>query len=392
MSFNEEEDEFQIDSFSFYFIFKIVFSCFLLFVFTQSKYFTHFFTTCSIHHKIISFFQIHSSAIDCMNFSYSDIPSPNCIYSNFSHRWQSFQKMKSVSFDHKVTHCFAYQCGTWSYDPFLKEFHNKSIYYFGPFVPCFTNWFLLQRFEPHRRWNRLQRLYSVFDPQTLMLTLIASDKGLGGGNYPYEFKNHRNMFVLSTAAYHVPIPMILMPLSPLPYIKPKFHFAFFGSVYYFRVPLFEYLKKKLGANLYLGSGQNWIEFSRRVEILISPRGYGRQTFRHYEIIDLRLVPFFIDDIHTFHPYENSTLLWNQIAFFGKWQSIGKDIQVGLNSSSKQLNNLRRISSRYHYSHFTFEALIDQIQRMMLSWYDDSDLRCKEFTDPNFCGPEIPDDN
>jgi hypothetical protein len=95
-----------------------------------------------------------------------------------------------------------------------------------------------------------------------------------------------------------------------------------------------------------------------------------------------MVPFIISDDYSFLPFENSTMNYDLFSFRLKMNQFHlTKIQVDP-ISPNQPKLMRKYSIRYRNSHFVYQGVFDQIQRFMLTGYEDSDLRCHEYRESN----------
>lgn len=121
-----------------------------------------------------------------------------------------------------------------------------------------------------------------------------------------------------------------------PFIKPrkKYLFSFVGRIntHEIRKEIFSILDKK--NNIFLEKNNigthKFVKTILKSYVVISPRGYGGNSFRFYEAMQLGSIPFLVGDIDT-RPFKNQ-IEWDKCSFYAK----------DISQFKKMINNIEEI--------------------------------------------------
>jgi hypothetical protein len=191
-----------------------------------------------------------------------------------------------------------------------------------------------------------------------------------------------NLLILSSSSHgNVPIPEMHNIFSVVKPLTPVRRFIFLGNLgnHKIRKKMDHWFKNNFGHEYYSGSSRNWVEEYRRSEIILSPRGNSRGCFRHYEILQMGLVPLIINDNKDWLPYKNSSLPWDDMIFMSSYAKLDNIKLLIANVSSEKISKMRETILRYRESHFTYEGIMNQVKLFMNSWDLESDLRCDVYS-------------
>lgn len=324
----------------------------------------------------------HKTALKCIReskspFGYSDVPiqSKEARKRHYSELTRLMEPFWSVP-----EHFFAGYRGPWLDSKWRNYFINRSVDDFGPFIPVFTQW---EDILFRTKWNNnytheanasLMNLRRDF----LYVTVSMSDYGIQGNFSKKPLIPPNLLSIAGNGRAHMPIMLTKRPLKYVPLPQPKYLISFVGKTRGARIPIMAFFEKEFGKSFYNNLTNRWISISRQSVVGLSPRGKGRGCFRTTELLELGVIPVIIWDDHPWIPYLNSSLPWNDIAFF-----TGTSNLTNLPAELRQLNatridKMRSSILRYQKSHFSLEGTMHQILLFMKYGYTFSDLRCDTF--------------
>jgi hypothetical protein len=332
--------------------------------------------------KILSFSLVHNLALKCL--SGSPFGEPTAEYSTIHERSQQIKEFEPLlnifprhqhSSERGIHYCPEYM--------FTDYFRNKSDYFFGPFVPVFVNW-LWARFQISRDQvgrKPLADILSMIGNRYLMITRTWIECGID--TWPGVELNEEvpsNLLLFGSSEYsHIVLPYNLQDLSPLKMLKPKKRIIFSGTNRnYIRVRIKNKLQNIFPKEVFPDYIKDFPQHFRFISIIISPLGAVRNCYRTIELWQMGMIPWIIQDEHLVVPYWNSTVKMNHIMFFADYHQTTNTVQLLNSITEKNLSLMRKAVLRYRESHFRNGGVLDQIQRFMLTGYEDSDLRCTKY--------------
>lgn len=173
----------------------------------------------------------------------------------------------------------------------------------------------------------------------------------------------------------VPIPLIcsripqeLLP-EPLPRSKKTLLASFVGSVdtHPIRKEMCAQLEGKLGIELSTSAWSvdvsmqkvvNFVETTSASKFGLAPRGYGKSSFRLYEILQLGTVPVYISDDH-YLPWTDE-LSWRDFSILVRPGEISGLYDILSSLSEEEYSRLVENGRRVYESHFTLEGMFQNI--------------------------------
>eukprot|EP00434_Breviolum_minutum_P032932 symbB.v1.2.029133.t1/scaffold3148.1/size62448/2 len=201
-------------------------------------------------------------------------------------------------------------------------------------------------------------------------------------------KDMPNLLVLSSGGNgHVPLPLLKQPeepFPPTPMSSRRYFVSFIGSANMFnkgaRKPMKAQTEKwaektKKEVLVHLGGLKNWREIMQNSTLTFVPRGFGRNSFRCTEVLQMGRVPIYVwNDIPwTFYPN-----LWDNeiIGFSAQVGKIEETLDhIAKDVSLEQLERMEEKILSMRDTHFTYEGVMDQISKFMTGRDGGSDLRC-----------------
>lgn len=161
----------------------------------------------------------------------------------------------------------------------------------------------------------------------------------------------------------------------------KHKFCFMGSLQngQIRNKIALFLKNS-SYNYFIGKSSNWLDIYKQCQIILTPRGYGRTSFRLTEVLQLGFIIFITYYIYNemWLPYYNSNLKWEKMIFLSNIKDISNYFNDINNIKCSKLNQMKKIIISHYYSHFTIDAIFNHIILFMKYGFHGSDLRCGLF--------------
>jgi hypothetical protein len=253
---------------------------------------------------------------------------------------------------------------------FFKRFNEENNQSSRQYIDIFwTNIFCNAMFAGKQYENIQEHLDNILSPKGQYFTVSQFDDG------PFE-KFPDDTLIFSAGGNRegdniIPIPLICSSIpKELISNKEKTIFAsFVGSrnTHPIRMDMCKHLSGKEG---YVISAGNWStevpmnNFKRFLDITCSskfglaPRGYGRSSFRLYEILQLGTVPVYISDVH-YLPWTDE-LDWNDFCVPINEDEI-EDIDTILKSiDDAEYNKLLENGRTVYEEYFSLEGLFKNI--------------------------------
>jgi len=166
----------------------------------------------------------------------------------------------------------------------------------------------------------------------------------------------------------IPIPLICSPIKNIHYEKRDIFCSFVGSITHpIRHEMYQYLignpkyhinAKKWTSTITQDELNNFINITSRSIFCLSPRGYGRNSFRIYESMQLGAIPVIIYD-QKWLPFEDD-LDWDQFSVLIDSNNI-RNIDTILSSySDEKIKNMQKNLNYYWNSNFTMDSVCNKI--------------------------------
>ncbi|CAK9084216.1 unnamed protein product [Durusdinium trenchii] len=274
--------------------------------------------------------------------------------------------------------------------------------YSGPWVENHWIWNFSQRWRSRPEGTKLRDIFGPFIPIFApFVDLVVRQKGYPMGMMEILNKTMRkdvlnnrmtqaqmpNLLVLSAGGNgHVPIPLLKKPekrLMGLPLRSRRYFTSFVGSGFNNKA-VRETMKKvteqwaqQTGKEVFISlkTMNEWQDILTNTTVALSPRGFGRSSFRSGELFQMGRVPIYIWDDEPWLYYRE---LWEKevIGFATNIKSLGSTLDRVVSDMSK-LELIEANILRMRESHFTYEGIMDQISKFMTGRNGGSDLRCQK---------------
>jgi hypothetical protein len=244
----------------------------------------------------------------------------------------------------------------------------------------------------------VQDLNTLIRPNVLYLAVSQSDNG------PIDYDKggfdlgpvHGNILVLSSGGYgHVPLPLVHgdngHPTDlALPQLPPPLRFertlAFFGRITSDSrrqtIGNITEACSALNVSAHFGESGSWVEEMGVTRFNLAPRGFGRNSFRYTEIIQLGRVPVFLWDDVPWIPYEGTSLGADSLGLSAGLSHPGRPMYdlVSRAASMPEAEFQAKLAAvRGAREHFTFAGVLKQIELLLANPFSEepggSSLRC-----------------
>ncbi|KAH0791903.1 exostosin family protein [Histomonas meleagridis] len=271
--------------------------------------------------------------------------------------------------------CYAYYCGKQLEELWYDEFHNKPIEDFGIFVPIFVKYVNLYFGLPDQYGSFVNGLFKILNPNFLYITVSSYSDGIETVN---NLKVPENVFIVSGGGLgHVPFHIFLKEQPALNVSKePKYTTVFMGDKgrHDVRKKMIDICKQKLGEKFYTGFNDRWVKTYQDTKVILTPRGYGRNSFRFTEVLQMRMIPINIYSDIPWVPYYDS-INWSEIAFIIKIEQLNQTLDKIEKMSYEELEKMRRKILLLRDTHFTVKGALGQLANFMKYGFEGTDLRC-----------------
>jgi len=267
-----------------------------------------------------------------------------------------------------------YHTGEYLEEYFFKRWNQEKTETDRQYIDVFwTNNFCNSMFAGQQYHNIQEELDSILNKNGKYFTVSQFDDG--------PFENFPEDTLIFSAGGNregdniVPIPLICssIPKEWIPNKEKTIFASFIGSrnTHPIRMDMCNHLSGKEGYKISAGNWSTSVpidNFKRFIDITCSskfglaPRGYGKSSFRLYEILQLGTVPVYISDVH-YLPWTDE-LDWNDFCVPVNEDEIG-DIDAILKSINdveynKLLENGRKVYEEYFALEGMFKNIIKRI--------------------------------
>jgi len=263
-----------------------------------------------------------------------------------------------------------YHTGPYLEEYFFQRFNEENSQLSRQYIDIFwTNVFCSAMFAGQQYQNIQQQLDSILFSDGRYFTVCQFDDG------PFE-KFPDDTLIFSAGGNRVgnniiPIPLICssIPRELIPNKEKTIFASFVGSrnTHSIRMDMCNHLSGKEGYEISAGNWSTEVpmdNFKRFLDVTCSskfglaPRGYGRSSFRLYEILQLGTVPVYISDIH-YLPWTDE-LDWNDFCVPINEDEI-EDIDTILKSiDDVEYSRLLENGKKVYEDYFTLEGLFKNI--------------------------------
>lgn len=216
----------------------------------------------------------------------------------------------------------------------------------------------------------LQQALDKLDPSKSYFTVAQHDDAIRE-----RLPNNTISFNAGGNGGGIPIPLICSPIREelkMQNLKKDIFCSFVGSVTH---PIRSYLSQVLNVNskYYFHNRQwtssipsedlnNFIKITSRSVFALTPRGYGRSSFRLYEVMQLGTIPVFVYDIR-WCPWDDE-IDWNEFSVCVELKDIHNIDSILSSISEEKIKDMQSKLKYYWENYFTREAVCKQILKRL----------------------------
>lgn len=267
-----------------------------------------------------------------------------------------------------------YHTGEYLEEYFFKRWNEENIQTDRQYIDVFwTNNFCNSMFAGQQYENVQEQLDSVLSLDGKYFTVSQFDDG------PFE-KFPEDTLIFSAGGNRegdniIPIPLICSPISKelIPNKEKTILASFVGSIdtHPIRMDMCNHLSGKEGYEISAGNWSTTVpmdNFKRFLGITCSskfglaPRGYGKSSFRMYEILQLGTVPVYISDVH-YLPWSDE-LDWNDFCVPVNEDEINEIDDILKSIDDVEYNKLLENGRRVYEEYFTLEGMFQNIVKRL----------------------------
>ena len=263
-----------------------------------------------------------------------------------------------------------YHNGEYLEEYFFKRWNEENVKTDRQYIDVFwTNNFCNSMFAGQQYENVQEQLDSVLSLDGKYFTVSQFDDG------PFE-KFPEDTLIFSAGGNRegdniIPIPLICSPIPKelIPQKEKTIFASFVGSrdTHPIRMDMCNHLSGKEGYEISAGNWSTTVpmdNFKKFLDITCSskfglaPRGYGKSSFRMYEILQLGTVPVYISDVH-YLPWTDE-LDWNDFCVPVNEDEV-EDIDAILKSiDAVEYNRLLENGRKVYEEYFSLEGMFKNI--------------------------------
>lgn len=267
-----------------------------------------------------------------------------------------------------------YHTGPYLEEYFFQRWIEDKVTSERKYIDIFwTNLFCNAAFAGQQYENIQERLNSTLDKDGKYFTVSQFDDG--------PFENFPSDTIIFSAGGNregrdiIPIPLICSEIpNHLIKRKEKTVFAsFVGSrTHFIRNDMCKYLRNKpdyvLNASNWspqvsLGSLEIFLDVTASSRFGLAPRGYGKQSFRFYEIMQLGVVPVYISDEH-YLPW-NDELDWDDFCILIDEDNLPNIDEILKSIDDVDYNKLLENGQKVYENYFTLEGMYKNILKRVV---------------------------
>jgi hypothetical protein len=325
-----------------------------------------------------------SSAVACLG-----LPNPPSFYvHSFSERlshYLSLQRLISSLIPPTFPpFCWHNYCGPWIED-LWNSTQTLPFSRFGAFVPVFVPYVLF--WAATNSGNReyvpvLSKIFRFFQPNYIYVTVSHNDEGIDGIDNGFDLP--ANLLVFSQGGKgHIPLLLWLDPLNSSEYPIPasyRYDIVFMGldNTSWVRKPAIKSIRRYFGNRTFVGESSDWSRVYALSKFVLTPRGYGRNSYRLGEVLQMGMLPVYVYDDFVWLPYYDA-INWSSFAFVLKLKEVDGALPRIKSVTVEEAREMRMRVQRLYETHFSPDAVMHQILDFLQFGFVKSDLRCAKYS-------------
>ena len=291
------------------------------------------------------------------NYNASSFKPPADAQEHYAEVMAATQKLRKLP----PHHWSGYE-GPWIENHYIEKFVDKPLSYFSGLIPLFIQFVdihvndFLHRHKNHPTYDDIYHvLDKVLRHDVLYLAVSQDDEGIRHLQQKFP-----NIFTISAGGYgHVPIPLVKGEIPAVPVKKPfQWDIGFYGSTgpSKHREIILDILKNnasRYNLTSRFGGGPDWVEAMAKTKFNLSPRGFGRSSYRGAEIVQIGRIPVYLYNDWPWIPYDGSMKGYRAMGFVAHTNEL-TDLMKRLASVSdadvdRLLTNVRNAREDYTYT-------------------------------------------
>jgi hypothetical protein len=265
-----------------------------------------------------------------------------------------------------------------------RPFANSSFSDFSFTVPLVVPWLKMWLFYRYRYFTDVAQILKLLSKQFLYVTLTQNDDGIEGRDFMGA--HPPNLLVVSGGGKgHIPFLLFALEINqsngPMP-SECQYLISFMGNLgsHRARARVARELRRNFGNGFYLGRSRNrtvWQTVAATSRFVLTPRGYGRNSFRLAEVLQMGMVPVYVYNDLIWLPYYDS-IGWSNIAVVVHVDNLDPLYRVLKEASVSRVNEMRRKIAAMYNTHFSSRAAFEQLRLFVKFGTRKSDLRCTKW--------------
>jgi hypothetical protein len=278
--------------------------------------------------------------------------------------------------------------GPWLEDRWIAM-QRSRLSVFGHFIPLFVPWNRLWLLNGRRARGKVYRQYlrSIFhclSTHFLYVTVSQNSDGIEGENVPFLIPS--NLFVLSQGGKgHIPLLLWLEQLNPSQYsLRKRYEFdaLFMGNLgnHMLRSQMVKIMQKVFpNSSFFSYARKDWTNQYKKAKLILCPRGWGRNSYRFGEVLQMGMIPVYVYSDLIWLPYYDS-IDWRSFSYIAHIDQLEDVLERAKRElTTQKVLAMRKKIRRLYYSHWTPKGVIHQIMLLLRTGFRGSDLRCARYS-------------
>jgi hypothetical protein len=244
-------------------------------------------------------------------------------------------------------------------------------------------WLRLSLLADHLYPQIISSIFSLLSPDFLYVTVVQHSLGIDRNllNHPLP----SNLFLLSQGGRgHIPVLLWRNELSFVNYSIPtdyRFDALFMGKrhTHAIRFKMIAVMKAVFRRKCFVSrSASNWKSQYRLSKVIMAPRGFGRNSYRMGEVLQMGMIPIYVYDDIIWLPYYNS-INWSSFAYVAhidELESVLRRAKAELTVA--KVEEMRQKVRSLYETHWNARAVIRQILLLLRFGFRQSDLPCAPY--------------
>lgn len=298
-------------------------------------------------------------------------PSDDVVYADMKQHYLFLLKF-TEQYRNITPHIYEGYKGPWIENHFLSHFMTKPFEYFNGLVPLFVQWVDIRTNQILNRRlpgiplydTLLRQLREVLRRDVIYLVVSQDDEGI------YQLQEtFPNILIMSCGGYgHIPLPLIKGELTYIPINSSSeltTNVGFYGTSGHHssRVLILHEVKhylKALDISSSFGRSADWKNKISRTKFNLSPRGYGRSSFRTAEIIQIGRLPVYLYDDVPWLPYIGTNMSLTNFGYMGRLNFLFRVMrEIASTNEAQLMARLEKILLVRRL--YTYEGVLEQIE-------------------------------